>query len=62
MHIVGAVANGKTVECHLTPEGVDRAAFTTFLEPDDGYIDLPTGPGLGIAWNHDYLAETKVTR
>ena len=62
MHIVGAVANGKTVECHLNPEGTDRAVFTSFPEPDEGYIDLPTTPGIGVEWNHDYLAETKVTR
>jgi L-alanine-DL-glutamate epimerase-like enolase superfamily enzyme len=62
MHLVGAFANGKTVECHLSPEGVDRAVFASFPEPEDGYIDLPTTPGIGVEWNHNVLAETKITR
>src|SRR5690606_38351309 len=61
MHLVGGFANGKTVECHLSPEGVDRAVFTSFPEPVDGYIDLPATPGIGVEWNHDCLARTKVT-
>ncbi len=60
MHLVGAFANGKTVECHLSPEGVDRWVFASFPEPEEGYITLPTTPGIGIDWNHERLAETKV--
>ncbi len=60
MHLVGAFANGKTVECHLMPEGIDRTVFTSFPEPDAGYITLPKTPGIGIEWNHELLANTRL--
>ena len=60
MHLIAGIDNGKAVEYHLRPEGVDRSIFTSVPEPAEGWVDLPRGPGIGVEVDEDFLQESLV--
>lgn len=60
MHLQGGVSNGGMVEMHYLATEACKRVFTGLPEPKDGWLDLPTGPGLGFAGNLDCIKETTI--
>jgi L-alanine-DL-glutamate epimerase-like enolase superfamily enzyme len=48
MHLHGGVPNGGRIEFHWQGWKCVEAAFDNTVGPVDGYVTLPTGPGLGF--------------
>lgn len=57
MHFHGGIANGGRVEWHLVAVEMMRQIYTGFPEPEQGWLTLPTGPGLGFEPRHDAIRE-----
>lgn len=56
MHFHGGIANGGRVEWHLVAVEMMRQIYTGFPEPENGWLTLPTAPGLGFEPRHDAIA------
>ena len=54
-HLAAASANFLVFEFSSTPNPIGERLLTAPLHPERGYLTLPTGPGLGIAFNEDRL-------
>jgi hypothetical protein len=48
MHLHGGVPNGGRVEFHWQGWKCVESTFDDTAGPVDGYVTLPTGPGLGF--------------
>jgi D-galactarolactone cycloisomerase len=57
LHFVAAVPNALYVERLLLFEQLTANTFVDPPMPEGGFIELPTGPGLGLALNMDYLKD-----
>ena len=56
LQLVAAAANARWVE-YITPAPYIEDLLVTPLQLDEqGYIQIPAGPGLGIEWNNDGIA------
>jgi L-rhamnonate dehydratase len=54
---VGRLANGTLVEFHYMASEANKAVYKELPEPKDGWLDLPTTPGLGFEIDRDKLNE-----
>ncbi len=57
MHLHAGVANGGLVEYHLPAVNLCAQIYDGLPTPKDGWITLPTTPGLGFSPNIDRVAE-----
>jgi L-rhamnonate dehydratase len=57
MHLVGGLANGTLVEFHYMATEANKAVYKDLPEPKDGWLDLPTAPGLGFDVDRDKLKD-----
>ena len=57
MHLHGGLANGGLVEMHYLAVTICEAIFDGLPKPEDGWLKLPTGAGLGFAPNLDRLKD-----
>ena len=57
MHLHGGLANGGLVEMHYLAVNICEAIFDGLPQPKDGYLPLPSEPGLGFAPNPDRLKD-----
>ena len=57
VHASAVMPNFLIYEYPLNVEPVSRAVSSSYLEPEDGYIELPTSPGLGVELDEDKLDE-----
>jgi len=57
MHLHGGLANGGLVEMHYLAVTICEAIFDGLPQPKDGWLTLPTSPGLGFAPNAERLKE-----
>ena len=48
MHLHAGMANGGLVEYHYVAVELMKQIFDGLAEPQDGYLTLPTSPGLGF--------------
>lgn len=57
MHLLAGVPNGGLVEHHHPAVLLCEQIFTGLPEPEDGWLTLPTAPGLGFELNRDAVRE-----
>lgn len=57
MHFNAGLANGGRVEWHLVAVEMMRQIYQGFPEPENGWLTLPTTPGLGFEPRHDAIRE-----
>jgi L-rhamnonate dehydratase len=57
MHLHAGLANGGLVEYHYPAVLLCRALFNALPTPEDGWLTLPTEPGIGFAPNRDAVRE-----
>lgn len=57
MHLHAGLANGGLVEYHYPAVQLCRALFDALPAPEDGWLALPTEPGIGFAPNRDAVHE-----
>ena len=57
MHLHAGLANGGLVEYHYVAVELMKQIFDGLPEPQDGYLTLPTSPGLGFAPNAERVRE-----
>jgi L-alanine-DL-glutamate epimerase-like enolase superfamily enzyme len=53
LHLVAALPIGKWVEFHQPAQAIDEIVAEPFVLDAEGMMAVPTGPGLGIAWDWD---------
>lgn len=61
MHLVGAAANGWRLEVHNLSWAVGERLYRKTPRIDDGAIELPDQPGVGLEPDPDVLEETRVS-
>ncbi len=61
MHLVGAAANGWRLEVHSLSWAVGERLYRETPTIEDGAIELPDRPGLGLEPDPDVLEETRVS-
>jgi L-alanine-DL-glutamate epimerase-like enolase superfamily enzyme len=54
-HLAAASANFLVFECSSTPNPLGEDLLTAPLHPEGGYLQVPTGPGLGITFDEERL-------
>jgi len=54
-HLAAASANFLVFEFSSTPNPIGEDLLTAPLHPENGFIDVPTGPGLGIEFDEERL-------
>lgn len=59
LHHVAGMRNGTMTEMHLGIASADRQLFMDFPEPTNGYLAVPSLPGLGLELNRDFLRTTR---
>ena len=57
MHLHAGLANGSLVEYHSVAVDCCKLVFDGLPEPVDGWLDLPTAPGLGFEPNRERIRE-----
>jgi L-alanine-DL-glutamate epimerase-like enolase superfamily enzyme len=57
MHLHAGVANGGLVEYHLPAVNLCAQIYDGLPTPKDGWLTLPTTPGLGFSPNIDRVGE-----
>jgi L-alanine-DL-glutamate epimerase-like enolase superfamily enzyme len=55
LHLAAASPNFLVCEYHPRPSGIGNDLMKTPLEPHEGYITVPDGPGLGIQFDLEVL-------
>lgn len=53
MHLHAGLANGGLVEYHLPAVALCQQIYNDLPTPQDGWLKLPSTPGLGFSLNHD---------
>ena len=56
LHFVAAIHDTDLFECQATPNAIRDALDSALLRPKDGWVRVPSGPGLGIAIDEAALA------
>ena len=56
LHFVAAIHETDLFECQATPNEIRDALDSAPLQPRDGWVKVPSGPGLGIAIDETVLA------
>lgn len=59
-HLQAGLPNGTLVEYHYPAVECSKKLYTGLAKPEDGWIALPAGPGLGFDLNRDALREFAV--
>jgi glucarate dehydratase len=54
-HLAAASANFLVFEYSSTPNPLGEDLLTAPLHPEGGYLQVPTGPGLGITFDEERL-------
>lgn len=57
MHLHAGLANGGLIEMHYLAVECCKQIFNGLPDPEDGWLTLPEGPGLGFEINHDAVRE-----
>jgi len=57
LHFAAAVSETALFECQATPNEIRDALDAGQLRPRDGWVVVPTGPGLGVEVDEDILNE-----
>ncbi len=57
VHVMAACPNYVILELDRTYNPLMTALVETPLTVSDGYVELPTGPGLGLTLNRDFLSD-----
>ena len=56
LHFVAAIHHTDLFECQATPNEIRDALDSAPLRPKDGWVSVPSGPGLGISIDEAALA------
>jgi len=60
LHHVAGFRNGTMLEMHLGNARLERALFTNAPEPENGFLAVPEGPGIGLELNRDLMRDSLI--
>jgi L-alanine-DL-glutamate epimerase-like enolase superfamily enzyme len=60
MHLIAGLSNGLTIEWHHTVWNDNKNVYKNNPQPENGWMTLPDGPGLGLTPNEKVLEENLV--